>query len=283
MKLNEAKKIMKKETTTERESAFYTLYGVGTQKEVLEQFRSEVTALKVIPFKNNRMKKEKVEQKVNAQYQEQYIKLLELILKYSHAIFFLYSKERINKNFSAYRKVAIESIKKENVEKAFKSFNRLYNYQEPTTEPIEEPSEDLIIDDSCLALKHIEALKEQLSKDLKVMGGSVDDKKAYMKIAIVSLATGATAKEITDKDYTIDLKRTIYDVKYIETLISEIRAYQQTRVKPLSERGIRNGIDKLKLSMSETLYSKIDKKYSHCRNFNHLISLYKECLTSTNN
>jgi len=281
MKLNEAKKIMKKETTTERESAFYTLYGVRTQKEVLEQFRSEVTALKVIPFKNNRMKKEKVEQKVNAQYQEQYIKLLELILKYSHAIFFLYSKERINKNFSAYRKVAIESIKKENVEKAFKSFNRLYNYQEPTEET-EEPTEEpiLIIDDSCLALKHIEALKEQLSKDLKVMGGSVDDKKAYMKIAIVSLATGATAKEITDKGYTIDPKRTIYNTEYIETLISEIRAYQQTRVKPLSERGIRNGIDKLKLSMSETLYNKIDKKYSHCRNFNHLISLYKECLTS---
>ncbi|MCK4441060.1 MAG: hypothetical protein KAU90_03580 [Sulfurovaceae bacterium] len=280
MNINEAKKIMKKETTIERESAFYTLYGVRTQKEVLEQFKREVTALKVIPFENKRMKKEKVAEKVNAQYQEQYTKLLELILKYSHAIFFLYSKERINKNFSAYRKVAIESIKDDNVERAFKNFARLYNYKEPiaTEEPkaIEEP---IAIDNNCLALEHIEKLRKELESDLKVMGGSVEDKKAYIKFAIISLAIGAMAKDITDESYQMDPKASIYDFSYIETLVSELRAYQKDR--KLSERGIRNGVDKLKLAMSEALYTKTGKKHSHCRNFNHLIHLYKECLTSS--
>jgi hypothetical protein len=279
MKTIEAKKIMKKETTIERESAFYTLYGVKTQKEVLEQFRAKVIALKVVPFENKRMKKEKVEEKVNVQYEKQYTQLLELIFNYSHAIFFLYSKERINKNFSAYRKVAIESIKDDNVEKAFKNFERLYNYEEPKEEVTEEPI--LIIDNNCLALEHIENLKNELSKDLKVMGGSVEDKRAYIKFAIVSLATGATAKDITEEGHVIEPKSSIYDFEYIETLILEIRAYQKNRDKPLSERGIRNGVDKLNLPLSETLYIKIDKKYSHCRNFNHLIHLHNSCLTSS--
>ena len=202
-------------------------------------------------------------------------------MKYSHAIFFLYSKERINKNLSNYRKIAIESIKSENVEKAFKQFSRIYNYQEPTTtKPQKEVKE--IIDDNCLALEHINTLKEELKKDIKVMGGSVEDKKAYMKFAIISLAIGETSKNILDVEYPIDpYHNSIIDYKYIETLIKELREYQTKRPKPLSERGIRNGIDKLKLSMSKNLYEKINKKYSHCRNFNHLIHLHRECKTSS--
>jgi len=280
MKLAEAKKIMKTDTTKERENAFYTLYGVKTQKEVLEQFKARITALKVTPYQNKRMSKAKVQLKIEAQYQEQYIKLLELILEYSHAIFFLYSKERINKNFSTYRKVAIESIKAENVEKAFSQFKRIYNYKEPTTikEPIEEPT---IIKDDCLALEHISTLKSELAKDIKVMGGgTVEDKRAYIKFAIISLAIGITANDILDVNYNIDSKKSILDDKeYINTLVTELRKYQSGR--KLSERGIRNGIDKLKLSMSENLHNKINKKYSHCRNFNHLIYLHKECQTSS--
>jgi len=279
MKINEAKKIMKSDTTKERENAFYTLYNVKSQKEVLEQFKSKVTALKVEPYQNKRMSKAKVELKVNAQYQEQYIKLLELILEYSHAIFFLYSKERINKNFSAYRKVAIESIKNENVEKALKQFNRLYNYKEPTEEPTNTEEPIMIIDNDCLALEHIDTLKTELTKDTKVMGGKLDDKKAYIKFAIVSLSTGATPKDMLDVDYNIDPKKSIVDFENINTLITELRAYQAER--KLSERGIRNGIDKLELPMSKALHEKIKGKYSHCRNFNHLIHLYKECITSS--
>jgi hypothetical protein len=280
MKINEAKKIMKSDTTKERENAFYTLYNVKGQKEVLEQFKSKVTALKVEPYQNKRMSKAKVELKVNAQYQEQYIKLLELILEYSHAIFFLYSKERINKNFSAYIKVAMQSIKTENVERAFSQFKRLYNYKEAIEEPIktrEEPTET--IDNDCLALEHINTLKTELAKDIKVMGGSVDDKKAYIKFAIVSLATGATPKDMLAVDYNIDPKKSIVAFENINTLITELRAYQTER--KLSERGIRNGIDKLELPMSKALHEKVKGKYSHCRNFNHLIHLYKECITSS--
>ena len=280
MKINEAKKIMKKETTGEREEAFYTLYGVKTQKDVLEQFRVKVTALKVIPFSNKRMSEKRVQEEIKAQYKEQYIKLLELILEYSHAMFFLYSKDRINKNFSAYKKVAIESIKSENVENAFKQFKRLYNYQEPTGEPTKKEEPTIVINNNCLALGHINNLKSDLGKDLKVMGGSVDDKKAYIRFAIISLATGATANDITDIEYQIEGNNSIYDFDYIKGLISDIREYQQTRATPLSERGIRNGIDNLKLPMSKGLHEKIDKKYSHCRNFNHLIYLYRECKIS---
>jgi len=280
MKINEAKKIMKSETTKERENAFYTLYSVDSQKDVLEQFRAKVTALKVVPYENKRMSKAKVQLKIEAQYQEQYIKLLELILEYSHAIFFLYSKERINKNFSTYRKVAMQSIKSENVEKAFSQFKRLYNYKEAIEEPTKTIEEStMIVDDNCLALEHINTLEDMLEKDIKVMGGSVEDKRAYIKFAIISLATGATAKDILDVEYNIDLKKSIFNHKYITNLVSELRTYQTER--KLSERGIRNGIDKLKLSMSTKLHEKVDKKYSHCRNFNHLIYLHKSCQTSS--
>ena len=282
MEINEAKKIMKSETTKERGNAFYTLYGVDSQKDVLEQFKGKVTALKVVPFENKRMSKAKVELKVNAQYQEQYTKLLELILEYSHAIFFLYSKERINKNFSTYKKIAIQSIQAENVERAFSQFKRLYNYKEAIEEPTKPIEDTMIIDNDCLALEHINTLRDMLNEDIKVMGGSVEDKKAYMKFAIISLAIGETSKNILDVEYPIDpYRNAIIDYEYIKTLIKELREYQIKRSKPLSERGIRNGIDKLKLSMSKKLHEKIDKKYSYCRNFNHLIHLHKECRTSS--
>ena len=287
--LKKARKIIKSKTTKERENAFYTLYGVDSQKDVLEQFKTKVVALKVVPYTNKRMSKAKIELKVDAQYQEQYTKLLELILNYSNAIFFLYSRDRINKNLLEYRKIALKNIKKENVEKAFSNLARIYSYKEDTgesTTDTEEPTTDteeptMIIDNDCLALEHINTLKTELAKDIKVMGGSVEDKKAYMKYAIVSLATGATPKDMLDTAYNIDPKKSIFDYEYINNLVMELRAYQTERAKPLSERGIRNGVDKLNLSMSKKLHEKVDKKYSHCRNFNHLIHLHKECKTSS--
>ena len=283
MELNKAKSIMKKETTKERENAFFTLYGVDSQKDILEQFRAKVTALKVVPFSSTRMSKAKLTEKIEAQYTEQYTQLLELILEYSHAIFFLYSKERINKNFSSYRKVAIESIREDNVKKAFGQFKRLYNYKEETEETgqTEQKESQEAVNNDCLALQHIETLKSDLNGELSVMGGSVDDKKAYMKFAIISLATGANATDITDPKHTIDTGKAIYDHLYIDTLIKEIRAYQETRKKPLSARGIRNGVDKLKLPLSTKLKEKIGEKATHCRNFNHLLSLHNECQTSS--
>ncbi len=270
---------MKINTAKERENAFYTLYGVKGQKDVLEQFKARVTALKAVPFENNRMSKENVEKENKARYKEEYIQLLELILEYSHAMFFLYSKDRINKNFSAYSKVANQLLRAENVKKAFSKFKRLHNYIEPKEESETEESV-MIIDSSCLALEHIDTLKKELEKDdIKIMGGSVDSRKAYIKFAIVSLATGANSKDILDVNYDISPKKSIVDFEYINTLVSELRAYQAER--KLSERGIRNGIDKLKLSMSNGLHEKVRKKYSHCRSFNHLIYLHKEAYTSS--
>jgi len=301
MKINEAKKIMKLETTKERENAFYTLYDVDGQKEVLEQFQAKVTALKL----PKRASKAKV--------QEQYINLLELVLEYSHAIFFLYSKDRINKNINAFKKMALAVIREENVIKAFKQFNRLYDYREQNQEPQEpqEPQEQIIIDSDCLALEHIDNLQKELDNDITVSGGSVEDKKAYMKFAIIALATGATASEITDSSYSIDLKKTsLFDSDYVGQLIGEIREYQETRQKPLSERGIRNGVEKLKLAITSNMKEKIEGNHTsslerynvslkmwesgdkegrkplkpkltlHCSNFYDLNSLYIECLTT---
>jgi len=268
MKINEAKKIMKLETTKERENAFYTLYGVDGQKEVLEQFQAKVTALK-LPKRTSK-----------AKIQEQYINLLELVLEYSHAIFFLYSKDRINKNINAFKKMALAVIREENVTKAFKQFNRLYDYKEQNQEP-QEQEQQIIIDNDCLALEHIDNLKKELDSDITVSGGSVEDKKAYIKFAIIALATGATASEITDKEYPIENRASIYNEKFISKVTKELRAYQENRDKPLSERGIRNGIDKLKLSLSVNLRDKIGDKATHCRNFYHLSFLYSECKTSS--
>ena len=283
MKINEAKKIMKLETTKERENAFYTLYDVDGQKEVLEQFQAKVTALKL----PKRASKAKV--------QEQYINLLELVLEYSHAIFFLYSKDRINKNINAFKKMALAVIREENVIKAFKQFNRLYDYREQNQEP-QQQEEQIIIDNDCLALEHIENLKKELDSDITVEGGgSVEDKKAYMKFAIIALATGATASEITDTGYFIEDRVSIYDNKYISKLVEELREYSSNRTASkinketqkrewvrcnFSERGIRNGVDKLKLNLSVSLWERIGSKATHCRNFYHLSFLYAECIAT---
>lgn len=317
---NERAKLNKIEDAQERENAFYTLYGVKTQKEILEQFKAKVVALKVVPTDNNRMKKENRDKLDQENYQEQYTKLLELVLEYSHAIFFLYSKWRINKNLTAYRKVAIESIHQDNVKKAFELIKRLRDYQEPTEEPREEPI--TVVDNDCLALKHIEDLKGILEEgNPNVRVDQKDDKLAYIRFAIVSLATGATASEIIDS-LVAEEKKSIYDTKYINKLISEIREYQKKRTvgkkkkqTALTERGVRNGVEKLNIPISKTLYIKIkesnikritvlqkklegtkkeDEKEkiinliekmkedpTSCRNFNDFCFLYNECHTSS--
>jgi len=286
MKINEAKKIMKLETTKERENAFYTLYGVDGQKEVLEQFQEKLIALRVIPETNRRMKRENLKKINDAKYTEQYLELLELILEYSHAIFFLYSKDRINKNINIFKKMALKEISVDNVNKAFKQFNRLpHIYKEQNQEgegEHENQEEQITIDNDCLALEHIKNLRKELDSDITVSGGgSIEDKKAYMKFAIIALATGATASEITDKEYPIENRASIYDEKFIIKTTKELRVYQENRDKPLSERGIRNGIDKLKLSLSVKLGDKLGDKATHCRNFYHLSFLYSECKTSS--
>jgi len=267
----------------ERNKAFYTLYGVESQKDILEQFRSKVISLKIEPITNKRLSAKTKREREEREVLKQYTKLLELILNYSHAIFFLYSKSQINKNLIAYQKVALESIGEENVRKAFGMVKRLRDYKEPTEELTKNAEEPLVINSDCLALEHIKTLKSDLENDnLNVRIDQKEDKKAYMKFAIISLATGATAKDITDIDYQIDLDKSIYtDTSYINQLIKDIREYQKTRTKPLSERGIRNGIDNLKLPLSQKLKDKIEnknKKATHCRNFYHLVFLYNECI-----
>ena len=285
MLTKEIKKQIKQADIKERSEAFYTLYGVDSQKELLEQFESKVTALKVEPITNKRLSAKSKKEREDKKLSEQYTKLLELILNYSHAIFFLYSKSQINKNLIAYQRVALKNIDESNVKKTFGLVKRLRDYKAPKEEPKEK--EPLVVNSDCLAVEHINTLKSDLESDnLNVRVDQKEDKKAYMKFAIISLATGTTASEITDSSYNIDLEKTsIFDSAYIGQLIEEIREYQETRQKPLSERGIRNGIDKLQLPLSANLKKELEEKASkakkelptHCRNFNHLAFLYNEC------
>jgi hypothetical protein len=289
MLTKEIKKQIKQADIKERSEAFYTLYGVDSQKELLEQFESKVTALKVEPITNKRLSAKSKREREEKNLSEQYTKLLELILNYSHAIFFLYSKSQINKNLIAYQRVALKNIDESNVKKAFGLVKRLRDYKAPKEEPKEDKKEPLVVNSDCLAVEHINTLKSDLESDnINVRVDQKEDKKAYMKFAIISLATGTTASEITDSSYNIDLEKTsIFDSAYIGQLIEEIREYQETRQKPLSERGIRNGVDKLQLPLSANLKKELEEKASkakkelptHCRNFNHLAFLYNECRT----
>jgi len=291
----------------EREKAFFTLYGVKSQKEILGLFEKEVKEIKIISTKKKLSKKAKEEQE--QKIEEQYPKILELILKYSHAIFYLYSKNQINKNIVAFRKVAIEEINSENVDKAFKMINRLRDYkEEPKTK-----EQTQTIDSDCVGLSHIEKLKKDLEEDnIKANTANLEDKRTYAKVAIIALATGARIGEIL-KDFEIDKNSTIYDVEYIGKLLKEVQEYQSLRTdkngkkNPFSERVIRNGIDNLKLPLSQQLKESEEKSYeasfekwqeahekweqsdkaqrepakpilsTHCRNINHLNFLYKEC------
>lgn len=310
-------KINKLSDMEERENAFYTLYRVTKSKDVLTQFEVRVSELKI----ETKPKKAK-------ELEEQYTKLLELVLNYSHAIFYLYSKSQINKNLIAYRRVALNHIDSNNTDKAFKLVARLRDYKEQS-EPSEEPI--VVVDSKCLALDHIEELKKDLENDnINAKTGVKEDKKAYMKIAIIALGTGARVGEIMS-DFEANPKKTIFDAKYLNKLLKEIQEYQKER--KLSERTIRNGIDNLELGLSKALAQKEEESFneshskwvqsvkiwedkeerfngthkewrlavkawekdkagkkkpekkpseptlsSHCRNINHLKSLYLECI-----
>ena len=297
-------KLNRRDDLKERENAFYTLYGVKSQKAILELFEDEVSKLKIIFTQEKKLSKKAKEMQEQKSKEVQYPKILELILKYSHAIFYLYGKSQINKNLIAFRKVAMINIDDENVDKAFKTINRLRDYKEE-----KEEEEELIITGSCLALGLIERLKKQLEDGVKAnKGGNKEDKEAYIQIAIIALSTGAKHKEILDEklSYSIDPKKSLYDVEYISNLLLNIQEYQKTR--NFSERVVRNGIDNLELPLSQELQEKEAESYQssfekwqeahkeweqsdktkrepakpilskHCRNINHLNFLYKECV-----
>lgn len=274
MTKNEFTKLNRLEDERERKLAFTTLYNVDSQKELLEQFESKVTALKVEPTTNKRMKKANREKLDRQNLEAQYTKLLELCLEYSHAMFFLYTKHSINKNITAYRRMALSLLDKDNVERAFSMLKRLRDYREP--QQIEAPQPLRAIDNDCLALSNIESLRELLKGDLGVRSDQIEDKKFYIKMSIISLSTGANAKDIIDNE----IGKIIYsDSDYISNLISDVQKYQAN--KKLSDRGIRNGVDKLRIPLSVKLKEKVGDKATHCRNFNHLVFLYRECLTSS--
>ena len=301
-------KLNRTDDLRERENAFYTLYGVKSQKEILGLFEDEVKEIKITPIKKKLAKKAK-EMQEQKSIEEQYPKILELILKYSHAIFYLYSKNQINKNIISFRKIAMININDENVNKAFKMINRLRDYkEEPKTKEHTQT-----INSDCVALSHIEKLKKDLEEDnIKANTAIKEDKRTYAKVGIVALATGARVGEIL-KDFEIDEATTIYDAKYIDRLLKEVQEYQNIRTdkngtkKPFSERVVRNGIDNLKLPLSQQLKESEENSYqtsfekwqeahekweqsnkaqrepakpilsTHCRNINHLNFLHKEC------
>ena len=302
-------KINKSSDIVEREKAFYTIYEVTSQKDLLANFERDV---KIIAFATEKISKAS-KTKQNKALEQEYTSLLELMLNYSHAIFYLYSKSQINKNLIAYRKIALNHLNAKNVNDAFKLVARLRDYKEQEQEPKEEPLK--VLDSDCVALEHINSLKDKLEKDdIDAKTGSKEDKIVYMKIAIIALGTGARIGEIIST-FEANPNNTIFDAKYLNRLLKEVQEYQGEREFP--ERTIRNGIDNLKLALSKKLQKQEEKSYndslekwetaikeweqdekpkkdkglkfqrepskpklsSHCRNINHLNSLYNYCIS----
>lgn len=240
-----------------REKTFLSVYGVEQPKQVLELFAEDVKQVK-------RVAKTK-----------QYQGLLELVLKYSYAIFYDYRTISIRNNRLKYRKVAMGELLQKDVEKAF-------NMIAIATEP-SEPKATKAIPTDCIVIEQIKRLKDQLDNKTYLLkrGQKVDDTEIYIKVALVAMATGSRLREIMETLELSQRKGTItftVDEDSIEGVILEldyktVRAYLKDIRKHYAER-IKNNVD-----ISTGIRKAVKRlEVPNCGNLNHLNTLYKECL-----
>ena len=247
-----------------REKTFKSVYGVEAPKEVLGLFIEDLKQVK-------RKSKSK-----------QYQGLLELLLKYSYAIFYDYKTVSIINNRLKYRQEAMKILNSEDVEEAFSFIARATEPKQPKA-----PKKDLNdSSNTCIAKDEINRLKEELdTKSYKLAKGQKEeDKQVFIKVALVALSTGARLKEITETLELSSKKGVIYfsngedieegvilelDVKTVRGYLKDIKNHYRERIAKGTDisTGIRKAIKRLNIA--------------DCGNTNHLNTLYKQCLTSS--
>jgi hypothetical protein len=243
-----------------REKTFLSVYGVEQPKQVLGLFTEDVKQVK-------RLAKTK-----------QYQGLLELVLKYSYAIFYDYKTVSIRNNRLKYRKIAMSELSKKDVVKAFDMIAI-------ATEPLEQKQTATKKDTptDCVAIDQIRRLKDQLDNETYQLkrGQKADDTEIYIKVALVAMATGSRLQEIMGTlelsqrkgtiTFTIDEDSTEgvileLDYKTVRAYLKDIRKHYADRIEANVDisTGIRKAVKRLEVP--------------NCGNLNHLNALYKECI-----
>jgi hypothetical protein len=247
-----------------RENTFKSVYGVEAPKAVLGLYIEDLQQVK-------RLSKTK-----------QYQGLLELLLRYSYAIFYDYKTVSIINNRLKYRQEAMKLLNNSDVEKAFNFIARATEPKEPKTSK-KDLSDSL---NTCIAKDEINRLKEELdTKSYKLAKGQKEeDKQIFMKVALIALSTGARLKEITETLELSSRKGVTYfingdeeeegiilelDIKTVRAYLKDIRSHYSERIAKGTDisTGIRKAVKRLNIA--------------NCGNTNNLNSLYKTCLTSS--
>ena len=276
-----------------REKTFKSVYGVEAPKEVLELFVEDLKQVK-------RKSKSK-----------QYQGLLELLLKYSYAIFYDYKTVSIINNRLKYRQEAMKILNSEDVEEAFSFIARATEPKQPKA-----PKKDLNdSSNTCIAKDEINRLKERLVKldadKIKLAKGQdKQDERIFIKIALVALSTGERLKEITETLELSSKKGIVYftnddnkeegvilelDIKTARGYLKDIKNHYRERIARDIDisTGIRKAIKRLNIKISHTTIKAIieynrkkpkspkNENITTCGNINHLNQLYKHCLTSS--
>jgi len=246
-----------------REKTFKSVYGVEAPRAVLELYIEDLKQVK-------RLSKSK-----------QYQGLLELLLRYSYAIFYDYKTVSIINNRLKYRQEAMKILNHDDVEKAFNFIARATEPKEPKT-----PKKDLSDSSNpCIVKDEIRRLKEELdTKSYKLAKGQKEeDKQIFIKVALVALSTGARLKEITET-LELSVKKGVtffsngdnteegiiieLDTKTIRVYLKDIRSHYGERITKGTDisTGIRKAVKRLNIP--------------NCGNTNDLNKLYKQCLSS---
>lgn len=252
---------MNKEYKMNRDNTFKSVYGVEAPKAILELYIEDLQQVK-------RLSKSK-----------QYQGLLELLLRYSYAIFYDYKTVSIINNRLKYRQEAMKILNESDVEKAFNNIARATEPKEPKT-----PKKDLSdSSNTCIAKDEINRLKEELdTKSYKLAKGQKEeDKQIFIKVALVALSTGARLKEITETLELSSRKGVTYfineeeeeegiilelDIKTVRAYLKDIRSHYSERIAKGTDisTGIRKAVKRLNIP--------------NCGNTNNLNTLYRECV-----
>ena len=281
--------------TIERSTLLKALYEVESKSELVEQFNAKLSGAKGTKSKR-------------------YTYLLEQLLYYSHAIIFGHGVQTAVNYRQSFMSVAknnkLLGLSDKEIEKAFSFLNRtgksdIKKKNDKKQISVTKTNTIESVKTNCNAKEEIQKLKEQLdTKSYTLSKGQLsEDKETFIKIALVTLSSGATQYEILN---SIDLKKynptslIELDKKTIKGYIREIRGHYDysNRAKSLRQQVKKDPTNKnLKkyLTRIEALAKK-DKKdidvttairkafralgVNGATNTRGMIALYKECINT---
>jgi len=289
----------------ERNELLTALYQATSKADLLNQFDSRLSEINAI-FR---------ERKTTSTKERRYTYLLEQIIFYSHAVIFGHGVQTAHNYRQAFMTTAKRNkslkLSSEDIETAFSFLNRTEKksiVKATSTEPQKQPNKDgLEPKGDCVAKSEINRLKAQLdNKSYELTKGQLsEDKEAFVKIALVTLSTGATQKDILEDidlaDYkpqsielnTRTIKKYIKDVREHYNYIERAKALKEIikrnpknedaqkslrRVEPLANKLANNEDIDVSTGIRKALRSLGVVGATNTRG---LVSLYRECLTSS--